>query len=285
MKKNIIFLTILAGLLSFGSCDTFDYSDPEIDNSVYESDTEATNTNITIKEVKKKYSSAISNSSFKKVKEDLIFDGYVVANDVSGNLYQTLIIRKGDDAIVVAIQDYSLWTKYPVGTHVTVNLNGMYVGGYGMMPKIGTPYYTSSGNLRQGAMLKSLADTNITIIGFNENADEVSPVEIDASWLNKMSKDDWAPMLVKLTDVEIKTIKADGERRTIYACSDDKDAGYGVNDTILIGNTKLLLRTSTSSTIAYETVPIGKVDVTGVLTRYTTSWQLQLRDVNDVVVK
>ena len=137
MKKNI-YIAIFAGLtLSFASCNKFDYEDPTFNKSVYESDREATEANISIKEIKAKYKTAITNNSTSnKITTDEIFDGYVVANDISGNLYQTLVVCKDKSAINVAINDYSLWHTYPVGTHVTVNLNGLYVGGYGTMPKL-----------------------------------------------------------------------------------------------------------------------------------------------------
>ena len=286
MKKNI-YIAIFAGLtLSFASCNKFDYEDPTFNKSVYESDREATEANISIKEIKAKYKTAITNNSTSnKITTDEIFDGYVVANDISGNLYQTLVVCKDKSAINVAINDYSLWHTYPVGTHVTVNLNGLYVGGYGTMPKIGTPYYTSSGNLRLGAMLKSIGATNVKVIGFNTAAADVNPLVIDESWLKSANKDEWAPMLVRINNAEIRGLVVDGYRRPMFANSADEDAGYGVNDTLMVGNTPVILRTSTSSTIAYETIPREKVDVIALLTRYNKEWQLQLRDISDVITK
>ena len=50
--------------------------------------------NTDILQVKEKYSAPISgNNTFEEVKEDVIFEGVVVANDISGNLYQTLVLR------------------------------------------------------------------------------------------------------------------------------------------------------------------------------------------------
>ena len=63
MKKNI-YIAIFAGLtLSFASCNKFDYEDPTFDKSLYESDREATEANISIKEIKAKYKTAITNNS------------------------------------------------------------------------------------------------------------------------------------------------------------------------------------------------------------------------------
>ncbi len=282
MKKNILCLSALCMTLCFTACDKFDDSVPVDDRSIYESDAEATGTNTDIPSLKAKYHSTISASSSVRVDSALVFDGYVVANDISGNLYQTLVVRKGDDAIVVSINDNSLFAVYPVGTHVTVNLKGLYIGGYGQMAKIGQPYYTSSGNYRLGGMLSQLGKTNVKVIGFSNSVDELTPVTIDENWLNNADKDQWAPMLVHIDGAEIKGLIVNNERRPVYAMSDDEDAGHGVNDTVYVGNTKLIMRVSTLCSFAYDTIPEGKVSIDGVLTRYSSTWQIQFRDLNDV---
>lgn len=282
MKKNILCLSALCMTLCFTACDKFDDSAPVDDRSIYESDAEATGTNTDIPSLKAKYHSTISASSSVRVDSALVFDGYVVANDISGNLYQTLVVRKGDDAIVVSINDNSLFAVYPVGTHVTVNLKGLYIGGYGQMAKIGQPYYTSSGNYRLGGMLSQLGKTNVKVIGFSNSVDELTPVTIDENWLKNADKDQWAPMLVHIDGAEIKGLIVNNERRPVYAMSDDEDAGHGVNDTVYVGNTKLIMRVSTLCNFAYDTIPEGKVSIDGVLTRYSSTWQIQFRDLNDV---
>lgn len=281
MNKHTLLICVMAAMaLSYAciSCEEFTEDDPTFDYSAY-----AQEVNYTIEEIKADYATTIANSSFKKVEEDKVFEGYVVANDISGNLYQTLVVRNGDAAIVVSVNTNSLFATYPVGTHVQVNLNGLYVGGYGAMAKIGQPYYTSSGNLRLGGMLTQMAETNITIVGFNEGADEVEPYLIDESFLKTADKDDWAPMLVKIEDVYIRGLVVNGERRLVYATADDADSGNGVNDTIIVGSTKLIMRASTYADFAYDTIPTGKVDIYGVLTRYSSTWQLQFRDINDIL--
>ena len=280
MSKHpfIYILMAVATAWTLCACEEFTEDDPTFDYSDYELEV-----NYTIEEIKADYATTIANSSFKKVEEDKIFEGYVVANDISGNLYQTLVVRNGDQAIVVSVNTSSLFATYPVGTHVKVNLNGLYVGGYGAMAKIGQPYYTSSGNLRLGGMLTQMASTNISIVGFNESADEVEPYLIDESFLKTADKDEWAPMLVKIEDVYIRGLVVSGERRIVYAMADDADSGNGVNDTIIVGSTKLIMRASIYADFAYDTIPTEQVDVYGVLTRYSSTWQLQFRDINDIL--
>ena len=215
MKKHIIYLlAVVAGLAySTTSCNKFDYSTPDTEHDIYTQDVEATGCTTTLAELKQKYRSTLSaQNGFIKIDEDIIFDGYVCANDITGNLYQSIYVRKiddqGDNTIVVGVNDNSLWTSYPVGTHIKINLNGLYLGTYSYVPKIGMPYITSSGNTRLGGMAKFLTEENIEIIGFNANAPETVPIDIDATWLAQNQTDPtfmykWAPTLVRVKHAEI----------------------------------------------------------------------------------
>lgn len=269
------------------SCNKFDYDDPDVAHDIYTSDREATEANTTLEAVKEKYKSVINDASNRNrwtfVEEDELFDGYVCANDISGNLYQAIYVRKGDDAIVVGINDNSLWTTYPIGTHVLVNLKGLYIGSYGNLAKIGAPYTTTGGNKRLGGMPKFKAAESIKIIGFNDQAYETTPVLIDAQWLsakegNSELMHKWSPMLVRVENAEIKGYK----NRRVYALYDDRDAGNGVNNYIYIDGQRYTLRQSALSSFSSDTIPTGKVNVTAVLTRYSNEWQLALRAADDV---
>jgi len=282
MKRFLYTLILPVSLFALAACDTFDDEAPSFDRSVYEQDIAASDTNITIAQVKTKYKAAISSSSYQLVKEDLVFAAYVIGNDVSGNLYQTLVLRDGDDAITISINKTSLWVNFPVGTHVTVNLNGMYVGGYGKMAKIGMPYKNSNGNIRLSGIPSQLLDTNIKIIGYNENAPEVTPKEVDAAWLERADKDEWASVLISMKNVLVKGYMG----RAIFAKYSDSDAstGNGVNDTIYCDGKKYLLRTSTLCDFASDTIPTDTIkELRGILTRYNSAWQVQLRSLDDIV--
>ena len=286
MKFYYIFGLFLT-LVLLPSCNKFDYDTPDVDHDIYSNDQEATGCTTTLGALKDQYKSVIADESNRnrwvEVTEDVIFDGYVCANDVSGNLYQSIYVRKGDDCIVVGINDNSLWCTYPVGTHVKVNLKGLYIGSYGNLAKIGTPYTTTGGNIRLGGMPKFKAARNIEIIGFDENVYEVEPVDINRAWLDQHSSNDemhkWCPMLVRVTDAEIHGYN----KRKVYAVYDDRDAGNGVNDTIYVDGKKYILRQSALADFSSKTIPTGSLTVTAVLTRYSNTWQFTLRQERDAI--
>ena len=288
MKKNIFYvLSVVAGLtFTLTSCNKFDYSEPDMLHDVYNSDTEATGTTTTLAQVKEDYRVFVTENQhrWQKVEEDVIFDGYVCANDISGNLYQAIYVRKGDDAIVVGINDNSLWTTYPVGTHVVINLKDLYVGSYGYMMKVGMPYTTSGGNARLGGMPKFKAKDAVKVIGQDETAPETVPVEVNSQWLEAKKKDtnemhQWSPMLVSVKNATIKGYNG----RAVYAVYEDRDAGNGVNDVITVDGKNYTLRQSALASFSADTIPTGPVDVIAVLTRYGNDWQFSLREAKDVI--
>ena len=298
MKKNIIYtLSVVAGLLfTMLSCNKFDYSEPDTSHDVYTQDKEATGCTTTLAQLKQNYRNLLSGQNgFQEVEDDIIFDGYVCANDITGNLYQSIYVRKiekddegntVDNTIVVGVNDNSLWTTYPVGTHVKVNLKDLYLGTYSYVPKVGMPYITSAGNTRLGGMAKFLTEKNIEVVGFNDKAPETVPIDIDASWLAQNKQDpnfmyQWTPTLVRVKNAEITGNYVNGARRTVFAVYDDKDAGNGVNDSIWIDQKPYCLRQSVLSSFSSETIPVGKVDVIAVLSRYS-DWQFSLRDIKDI---
>ena len=298
MKKNILYtIAVVAGFaFTLIACNKFDYSEPDTSHDVYTQDVEATGCTTTLAHIKSSYKTLLSaQNGFLKVEDDMIFDGYVCANDITGNLYQAIYVRKiepddegniVDNCIVVGVNDNSLWTTYPVGTHVKVNLKDLYLGTYSYVPKIGMPYITSAGNTRLGGMAKFLTEKNIEVIGFNDKAPETVPIDIDAAWLSQNKTDptfmyQWTPTLVRIKHAEITGNYVNGARREVFAIYDDKDAGNGVNDSIWIDNKSYCLRQSVLSSFSSEKIPVGYVDVVAVLSRYT-DWQFALRDIKDV---
>ncbi len=288
MKNKITYYLLSAMLIPFMVSCQFDAEAPDMSTDIYTRDNENPPSNITIGELKEKYKELITDASdayrFELVSEDLYFDGYVCANDISGNLYQSIYVRKGDDVIVIGINDNSLWTTYPVGTHVVVFLHGLYVGAYGNMAKIGTPYTSSTGKKRLGGMPKFKANDAILVVGFNDNAYETQPILIDDGWLKQHQGGDlmhkWSPMLVRAENVQIEG----ANHRPVFAYYNERDAGNGVNNTVYIDDKPYTLRQSALSDFAGEKIPKGNVNITAILSRYMDTWQLTLRDINDVEV-
>lgn len=306
MKK---FLTIISAVLftfSFTSClDNVD--EPDVKDFCITA-TDIPTANITIAAVKDKFSSQMStNNAFKQVNEDIIFEGVVVGNDISGNLYQTLILRQigaggvgsaDDQCIQLGIKNTFISPYFPLGQRLRVNLNGLYIGNYSKTPKVGQPYYTSAGNLRLGPMLFQMCGTNIQKVGEPSlNAPELVPLEKSEAWFKDSKNQNYknSPMLTRASGVMKEVMGNKAERASTGELSGDKeplpkifapkalyDAGYAVDRTLIMdGGTELTIRTSTQNTISYLQLPRDTRTYTGIFTYYS-GWQIQLRDVDDI---
>ena len=311
MKK--IYSTLLFGCLTvlpFTSCMN-DLDDPNTDGYIITSPTSIGEVNSTIAEVKDKYCANSNDADvtfgdanfYTKVKEDLIIEGIVVANDEGGNLYQTLMLRNkkngGDETIVLSIKNPFLSPYFAMGQRVKVNLKGVYVGCYGYMPKIGQPFKTSKGYFRLGPMLMQLCATNVELVGKpNLKAPELEAVDLTTKGIKGLEKSyKTVPMLTKLQgtmdDVQgfKKDVPAIGEKSgkpeqlpKIFAPEVLYDDGFAVNRdmTLDAGHSKVILRTSTQNPIAFLPIPEDSRSYTGILSYYGRDWQFKLRSVKDI---
>lgn len=245
--------------------------------------------NTTISEVRSSYASAISGNTYEPIVDDMVFDGIVVANDVSGNIYQFIYlqglnddgtINNSEGGIAVGVKGMGcLYTIFPVGQKVRVNLKNLYVGGYGASPRIGMPYVNTNGAMRLGPMPLPYLSTNIELLG-EPNPDMVVARQVSGSELNNPDNlTKLTPMLVVMKNAVIS------DEGWPYAHWEVGGDTYSEYHDITIDGTKVrqLLYTSTSATFAGDTITAGRKTIYGLLGRYSSSPQLSLRSLDDIV--
>lgn len=320
-SKYTIYTALLA-LVGFAlaSCQNFD----EPDTSDYRvTAAEMAAPNSTIAQVKERFKAQMTAPNTSTlVTEDIIFEGVVVANDgMSGNLYQTLLVRdinpgqstsaadewKDDQCIQIGVRTTCLYPYFKLGQRIRVNLKGLHIGNYSKVPKIGTPYRTSLGNDRLGPMVFERLATNVMLVGEPDlSAPELTPVVPDEAFLGRtVAAADiykYAPMLATVSgtirqasfaqrdvpDVgsednvpEYKGVAESLPKMFAPECL--HDAGMGVDrDLVLSTGKTVALRTSTGNEISFLYLPVDARSYTGMLTYYS-SWQLQLREKSDIV--
>lgn len=269
--KAIKYLSILAlSLLTATSCmnefDEPDFKEPPFGNN------EIGEANTTIAELKAKYASTISANGAKEVTESTIIEGVVVANDETGNVYKQFIINDETSAIVVGVNDVGLYAALPAGQRVRIDCQGLHVGGYGYMAQIGGLYEGSIGR-----MGKSVFPEHVRIIGAPDRTQpEMTPETIDESFFTNENKDKLAKF-VRLENVEIT--EADG---TALWAPEDLAYNNVVERHINMGKTNIVLRMSTYADFANETIPDGKLNINGVLTRFKDYWQFVISTTADI---
>jgi hypothetical protein len=297
MKYLFKYLPLLA-LLTFTACmDEHDEPPANGDASVY-SLTSVGDVNTTIADLKVKYRGKMTaNNTYVKVLNDEVFEGTVVGNDISGNLYQKLVLSEltpeGDvQTIYLSIKNTNLYSYFPLGCSVRVNLKGLWIGNYGYVPTIGTPYRTSAGNMRLGAMLLEDCHTHVQLIEGPDAATKerlLTAEPIDGNWLSNDGNKN-INNCPKLVVMEGTFPEADGERIFTPNVSEAEDplngydAGYARNRNFKVGRTTVLVRTSTRNEISVAVIPTGRVRLTGFLTYYGSDWQFQMRNLADMEV-
>lgn len=286
--KNIKYLLMLVLACSlFTGCmdDDWDTPNTEALNKAYGNQEIAETNVITIGSLKEKYENVInaSTNSYEQITEDVQIKGRVVGNDIGGNIYNEVSIDDGTGAILICISQGGLFSYLPVGQEIVVDLKGLYIGGYGKQAEIGMPYTNAKGNSYVSRMSRVLWNKHFKLTGVAD-ASKVVAEEFD---LSKRTKEEYFTAnngkLMTIKNVEFTN--ADG--KTTFAPSDEKDAANSVNRGLSqngkpIATSSIVVRTSSYADFAAKQLPTGKLNITGVFTRYRTTWQILIRDERDI---
>lgn len=286
--KNIKYLLMLVLACSlFTGCmdDDWDTPNAEALNKAYGNQEIAETNVITIGSLKEKYESVInaSTNSYEQITEDVQIKGRVVGNDIGGNIYNEVSIDDGTGAILICISQGGLFSYLPVGQEIVVDLKGLYIGGYGKQAEIGMPYTNAKGNSYVSRMSRILWNKHFKLTGVAD-ASKVVAKEFDVS--KRTDEEYFTANNGKLMTIKnVEFTNADG--KTTFAPSEEKDAANSVNRGLSqngksIPTSSIVVRTSSYADFAAKQLPTGKLNITGVFTRYRTTWQILIRDERDI---
>ncbi len=281
--KDIKYILLALICCMATSCMDDDWENPYPVGSPY-GNRNLTETNvITIKQLKDQYTSVIFNStnSYKEITDDIQIKGYVTGNDIGGNIYNEVAIDDGTGALLVCIAQGGLFSYMPVGTEILIDLKGLYIGGYGQQPELGTPYTNKNGASYVSRMSRILWNDHFKILNTSDK-DVIAPVEFDKS---KYRDADYIQencgKLMTIKGVTFK--KADG--KTTFAPDKEKDAANSVNRGLVgLNDSYMVVRTSTYANFAADALPTGTVNITGIFTRYRSTWQILIRTAEDIEI-
>jgi len=253
MKLIKNFIVIASMVLLFAGCVDDDFDVPPID--IPHVDFEA---NTTIAELKAMYSGELDS-----IDTNIIITGIVVANDESGNFYKQLEIQDSTGGIEVRVNRVKLYTQYKVGQRVYIKCQGLFIGRYHGLPQIGYKYQGSIGMIPD-----AIIDQHI----FRDSLPGTPPPPIIKT-IPELKYPKYLSRLVQIDSVHFE------EAGSVFA-----ESNAAANRTIKdnLGNT-LTLRTSNYANFASDTLPSGKGSIRGILSIYGTTYQLYIRDLNDLV--
>lgn len=267
MKSQIYLFAILVSFafLGINGCkekvlDTPPYYIPEADTSGGRV--------ITIEQFKN-LAPGLASGTVYKVDTNVFIKGVISGNDEGGNIYKKLFIQDTTGGLLLSLDAKTMYLKYPLGQTVYVKCKGSYIGNsYGIL-QFGGIYNGGPGRLATDqldtvVLLDGLPDKNLI-----PEPKSMKIQELTTSHLNLLIK------LDSLTFEEAGT--------NVYASA--ADGNYPERTVTDMNGYKIVLSNSSYADFAKDTLPEGKVNLTGIVGYFssgTPPFRLILRDKNDI---
>jgi len=252
-KKIYLILVIIMSFLS--SCIDYNINDPEV--AVYKPSLTA---NTTISDLRNLF----VEDKLVAIDDSVIILGTVIGNDKSNNLYKSIVIQDSTAGIQIDINSYGLHNKYHVGDLVYVKCKGLFIGNYGGQPKLGGEYEGGIGRIAYSFMDDYLFKS--------DGGKPIKPKELFLNLING----NYVSQLVVIKNAQFKRN---------YVANTFADADLNEDKDIYLedcNGSTIIVRTSGYSDFARDLVPNGNGDVVALLTKYNDTYQLTLRDIDEL---
>lgn len=268
VAKYLPMIACYVTLISFVSCgyDRFGELSPSVKEDV--------SANARLDLLMQKYSGAAYT-----VADDLVFAGWVTANDFSGNFFRTFIIQDRWGAVEIDAGFYDLHNEYPVGQRVVVRAKGLAAGQYNGVIQIGRTVNPYSSYRVESFSHPAVMGGYISVNGIEPGAVNPETREISSLTASDCGK------LLKIEDLLLH----EDERGSTWAFPGDSttDPQEGVRTFSDSEENIVAVVTSGYAGFAGEYIPEGTVSLTGILMygKFGASkerFALKLRDLKDV---
>jgi hypothetical protein len=202
------------------------------------------------------------------ITDDWAIKGIITASDKKdGNLYKEAYIQDASGGLRLTFNSTS---GLNIGDSVVVKLNGLYISDYGDFIQIGsTPYKDDSGDTR----LKGIVmDENVLKVSIN------NPTIPDVVTIQQIKSAAWLGKLITINNVQF-TDDAVGLTYADYAADPPASANRYLMD---CSKNKIIVRSSGYASFASETISDLNGSITGIVTIFSSDYQLVIRDFNEV---
>ncbi len=276
MKTRNIFLLALTAIFA-ASCHTWD--EPSVKDGLESFGNKYLKESnvVTVKELKDAFKTEITGGTLKQVTKATQIKVIVTGNDEGSNIYKTLYVADNTGGISISINKGGLFSEAPVGQCMLIELEGLYIGGYGQQPQIGTLYTKDDGSTQVGRMDRYTWQEHYKLISSIKSL-STNPIKTNDMGMLDLDRD--FGKVVTLVGVVMKD--ADGEK--VFAPSDGsvKLSGGCANREVANQSTTVYVRTSTYAEFANMVMPVTKVNITGVLSRFANDVQIMPRSLKDI---
>lgn len=223
-----------------------------------------------------------TTTSIKNYSADEAIEGYVISSDEGGNFYKKIYIQNEDktQALSVALDKSGIYTEYPIGAKVQLRLKGLTTQLNNAITEVGYKIYKNekSGRESVGSMAEAIYKTHLYDMGGERKT--LASLAKEVTSIETVKNDAHVGQLITLKGVHFPN---EVVGKTMY--DKNKDLGGATNYKLTDANGKTIdFRTSSYAKFKDEKVPSGTLDVTGVLSKFNTSWQFMVSNYADIKV-
>lgn len=213
----------------------------------------------------------------------VIFDGYVVSSDESGNFYKTIVFQDKPEnptvGLTVGINKSMNYTDYPVGAHIRIKANGMLIGKSSGTITLGV----EDPNYAIGRIPESIIGRYISGVcnGAGLEIVNIVPREITLDDI-KASNSNWINTLVKVNNVQFAKDEIGKPLVGVDISGNNIDTERTLVDAS--GGTAVIRTDAFFKPSAYQ-IPNASGEITFILGRFNTNFQGAIRGISDINFK
>lgn len=254
------YVFLILGLFSFSGCLDLEFDEPPVTGGALEF-----TGNTSIADLK-----ALSDpNEIVEIKDDIIIQGVVVADDRSGNFFREFVMQDETGGLKVLINLTSLYNFFPIGREVAIKCQGLFLEVDEGVIQLGGYLYQENGADRMGDII----DYNTRIArGMIVGEPEPKVRKINELTINDINT------LIKIEDVEF----AAEELGQSFA---DPIGNRSINRILnACEGGSIILRSSGFADFAGEPLPGGNGDVVAIYSVFRDDAQLFIRELTDLTL-
>jgi len=227
---------------------------------------------VTIQQVKNLYSAELAKDYTLRipvpVTENWAIKGIITASDKKdGNLYKEAYIQDASGGVRLTFNSTS---GLYIGDSVVVQLQNLFISDYGDFIQIGsTPYKDAEGSIR---LMGIAMDQNVLKLSIN------NPTFPDIATIPQIKSTAWLGKLVTINNVQF-TDEEIGRTYAGYNLDPPESANRYLMD---CNKNEIIVRSSGYASFASKTITDLNGSITGIVTIFSSDYQLVIRDYNEV---
>ena len=213
--------------------------------------------------------------------DSIMISGRVISSDRSGNLYREFFIQDETGGLKIKVARSGLYNFYRLGQTIYINCRGLTLGNYAGTLELG---WRSVDPRYETGFIEGQWLINQHIFQ-GPQGDPLEPRTVTLQQLNRS-------MIGTLVRIENLTFSHTDRSPTgvniptwAFPFPPDGAAPVTLSQVFTNGSNSIIVRTSGYARFAGTDMPTEPVNMVGILTIFNTTYQLVLRDLNDVEVR